>query len=97
MKQTEPKIWGVLMQGDLMMDDTFDNKADALKQAKALRNEYAPVGPKAIARYKRKVLKDGWLTLEEAPPLKPSDIKVVEFRPVHRRKLTGKRHGWVTA
>ena len=81
-----------------MIEDTFDNKADALKAAKALRNEYAPVGPQAIARYKRprKVLKDGWYSLEEVPPLKPSEIKVVEFRPVHRRKLTGKRHGWVT-
>ena len=71
MKQTGPKIWGVLMQGDLNMVDTFHNKVDALKRAKALRKEYV------------RAVKHG-STIWDCV-LTPREITVVEFRIHHTR------------
>jgi len=69
------------------MEDTFDHRAAARQHAKALRKAYAPVGLKAIMAHKRELVREGWCTFAEARVLKPSDIKVVEYRAVQTRRL----------
>ncbi len=70
MKNKLPFIWAVLIQGNLNFEDTFATKAEAVKQAKALRAEYAPASAE-----KRRALFEEW----QIEALKPSDIKVVRY------------------